>query len=44
MPVDVIIKGKKIRINPTNSWVKIPEKVKDRKDIKVLSDQFFVKY
>ena len=44
MPVDVIIKGKKIRLNPTNSWVKIPEKVKDIKDIKVLSDQFFVKY
>ena len=44
MPVDVIIEGKKIRLNPTNSWVKIPEKVSDSKDIKVLLDQFFIKY
>ncbi len=44
MPVDAMIKGKKVRLNPTNSWAKIPEKVKDIKDIKVLTDQFFIKY
>lgn len=44
MPVDVIINNKEIRLEATNSWKKITEKVKSENDIKVLTNQFYIKY
>jgi aminopeptidase N len=43
MPIDVLIKGKEVRLEATNSWKQMAIKVKSTKDIKVLVDQFFVK-
>ncbi|MGL2965790.1 M1 family metallopeptidase [Flavobacterium sp. XGLA_31] len=42
MPIDLKIKGKKIRITPTNSWTISSVSVKKESDIEVLTNDFFV--
>ncbi len=42
MPIDLIIKGKKTRVNPTTTWQKSKIKVAKLKDVDVLKDHFFV--
>ena len=44
MPVDVLIKGKKVRLNATNEWQTLTEKVKAIGDIQPIKDNFFIKY
>lgn len=44
MPVDVLINNKEIRLEGTNSWQKITEKVTSESDIKILTNQFYIKY
>lgn len=43
MPVDIMIGDKKIRLNPTNEWQKAGELITNYNDIKVLTNQFFIK-
>ena len=43
MPVDITIKGKKVRLQPTNEWKKLAGKVKSMDNIKVLKNNFFIK-
>ncbi len=43
MPLDLTIKGKRIRVNPTTKWQKSKIKVAKLKDIQILSDHFYVK-
>ena len=43
MPIDLVVKGKKIRINPTTTWQKSKLKIAKLKGFKVLTDYFFVK-
>ena len=42
MPIDLSIKGKKTRVNPTTKWQKSKIKVAKLKDVEVLKDHFFV--
>jgi aminopeptidase N len=42
MPIDLMIKGKKIRVNPTTKWQKSKIKLAKLKDLEVLKDRFFV--
>lgn len=42
MPVDIMIGDKKVRLNATNEWQKATTLVKDTKDIKVLTNHFFI--
>ncbi|MCL9804284.1 M1 family metallopeptidase [Flavobacterium amniphilum] len=44
MPVDVLIKGKKIRLNATNDWQTLNEKVKVVTDVQPIKEKFFIKY
>ncbi|WP_310556738.1 M1 family metallopeptidase [Flavobacterium sp.] len=44
MPVDVLINDKEFRLDATNSWNIIKEKIKSINEIKVLKNQFFIKY
>ena len=43
MPVDVVVKGKTMRIQPTNKWQSFKSNIKKIADIKVAVDRFFVK-
>ena len=43
MPVDIIIHGKKVRLNATNEWKKAGEIITNFDDLKVLTNQFFIK-
>jgi aminopeptidase N len=42
MPIDIKVKGKEIRLNPTNNWRKIKLKNKSLAEIEVLKREFFV--
>ena len=42
MPIDVLIQGKKIRIQPTTTWTKSKLSVKSLSEIKVLKNDFLV--
>ncbi|WP_300567792.1 M1 family metallopeptidase [Flavobacterium sp.] len=44
MPIDVIIKNKKVRLYGTNDWKMITENVKSINDIEVLKNLFYIKY
>lgn len=43
MPVDIMIANKKVRINATNNWKKAGEIITNVEDLKVLTNQFFIK-
>ena len=43
MPVDIMIDAKKVRLKPTNEWQKSNEKINSLNDIKVLTNQFYIK-
>ena len=43
MPLDIKIKGKKIRIYPTSEWQKLNNKISAQKDVVFLGDHFFIK-
>ena len=43
MPVDIMIGGKKVRLNATNEWKKAGEVIASFEDLKVLTDQFYIK-
>jgi len=43
MPLDLNIKGKRMRVNPTTKWQKSKIKVAKLKDVQILSDHFYVK-
>jgi len=43
MPIDVLIKDKKVRLYGTNDWKKIEEKVKSKSDIQPLKSVFYIK-
>jgi hypothetical protein len=42
MPVDITIKGKKTRIQPTTTWTKSKLSVKSLSEIEVLKNDFLV--
>jgi aminopeptidase N len=42
MPIDIKIKGKETRLQPTNEWQKSTFKVKKMKEVEVLTNEFFV--
>ena len=42
MPIDIKLKGKEIRLYPTNEWKKSDLKIKNINDVKVLTSEFFV--
>lgn len=42
MPVDVFIKGKEKRIQPTENWQSLPEKIDHKEDIKVDDLEFYI--
>lgn len=42
MPVDVFVKGKEIRLYPTDEWMPFSEMVKDKNDIKVNNLKFYI--
>ena len=42
MPIDVTIKGKKIRVEPTTEWQNSHLKISKRSELKVLQNNFFV--
>lgn len=44
MPIDLEIKGKKVRVNGTNEWTKIEAKVKSVTEIKPNKNAFYIKY
>jgi aminopeptidase N len=44
MPIDLEIKGKKVRVNGTNDWTKIDAKVKSVTEIKPNKNAFYIKY
>lgn len=44
MPVDVLVKDKKVRLNPTNDWQILSEKVKSVSDVQPIKMKFFIKY
>lgn len=44
MPIDLIIKGKSLRVLGTNSWTKIDKKINSIRDIEVNGKVFYVKY
>jgi hypothetical protein len=42
MPIDVLIQGKKTRIQPTTTWTKSKLSVKSLSEIEVLKNDFLV--
>ena len=44
MPVDVMIKGKKIRLEANTSWKVLSENVKSINDIQPIKTDFYIKY
>ncbi len=42
MPVDVVIKGKKIRLQPSKEWSKSDINIKKLSDVQVLTNHFFI--
>jgi aminopeptidase N len=44
MPVDVMIKDKKVRLQATNDWQTINEKVKSASDVQPIKDKFYINY
>lgn len=42
MPIDTKIKGKELRILPTNQWQKLPDKIKNWDDLQIKSQVFFI--
>lgn len=44
MPIELEIKGKKVRVNGTNDWTKIEAKVKTVTEIKPNKNAFYIKY
>lgn len=43
MPVDIMIGDKKVRLNATKEWKKAGEVIASFEDLKVLTDQFYIK-
>lgn len=43
MPVDIMIHGRKVRLNATNEWKKAGEIITSFDDLKVLTNQFYIK-
>ncbi|CAN5232010.1 M1 family metallopeptidase [soil metagenome] len=43
MPVDVIIQGKEIRLNPTTDWKKLTQRVNGKEDIKINDLKFYIR-
>ncbi|KIX22358.1 peptidase M1 [Flavobacterium sp. 316] len=43
MPVDIMIEGKKMRLDATNEWQKSKEVIPNLNDIEVLTNHFFIK-
>lgn len=44
MPIELIVKGKKIRVNGTNEWTKIEAKIKSISDVEPNKNAFYIKY
>lgn len=44
MPIELIVKGKKIRVNGTNEWTKIEAKIKSISDVELNKNAFYIKY
>ncbi len=44
MPVDVMIKGKKVRLNGTNDWKTVNVKVKSPQEIQPIKEHFYIRY
>lgn len=42
MPIDTKIKGKELRIFPTEQWQKLPEKMKNWDDLQIKNQVFFI--
>ncbi|WP_293895449.1 M1 family metallopeptidase [Flavobacterium sp.] len=42
MPVDIKVKGKKIRLYPTNTWHNTKYNISKTKDVEVLTNDFFI--
>lgn len=42
MPLDVIVKGKEVRIYPTQEWQKLTQKIKKLDNLKVCDNEFFI--
>ncbi|RTY94903.1 M1 family metallopeptidase [Flavobacterium sp. GT3R68] len=42
MPIDIKLKGKTIRLHPTNNWIKSKYKIKDFSEVEVLKNNFFI--
>ncbi len=42
MPIDILIDNKKIRLEANNMWKHTNVSIKDKKDITVLTDHFFI--
>ena len=42
MPVDIFVKGKEMRIYPTNKWKPLPEMVQDKNDVEVNDQKFYI--
>jgi aminopeptidase N len=42
MPIDVLVSGKKVRLEGTNDWRIIPEKVNSVDDVTVMTNKFYV--
>jgi aminopeptidase N len=43
MPVDITINGRKVRLNATNEWKKAGEIITNFDDLRVLTNQFYIK-
>ncbi|MGV3459322.1 MAG: M1 family metallopeptidase [Flavobacterium sp.] len=43
MPVDLLIKGKKVRIQPTTEWDEKPLEAETTEDVTVMTEKFFIK-
>lgn len=42
MPIDVFIKGKETRLNPSSNWKKLTQEVQDKKDIQINAQKFYI--
>lgn len=42
MPIDIKVKGKEMRLQPTNEWQKSTFKIKKMKEVEILTNEFFV--
>ena len=42
MPVDIFVKGKEMRVYPTNKWKPLPEMVQDKNEVEVNDQKFYI--